>query len=355
MKIAVVLFNLGAPDSPDAVGPFLRNLFRDPAILRVPSVVRLFLATIISYRRTSEAKKIYDKIGGSSPLLAETQRQADALMTELDRTGGDTYGVFIAMRHWHPFTAEAVQQVSEFGADRIVLLPLYPQYSTTTTASSIAAWHQAARKHKLSAPTVAVCCYPHQADWIQCQADLLNSSLSQCAEDEGSMRILFSAHGLPKRIVDGGDPYPDHVVRTATAIIDLVAKQKERPLDWVVCYQSKVGPLEWIGPSTEAEIERAGRDRKSVVVAPISFVSEHSETLVELDITFRELADSCGVGGFYRVPTAGIHPGFISGLAANVASAVARDTPVDSAPGGRICGVEMSACPCSIAQTEARL
>lgn len=353
VKIAIVLFNLGAPDSLEAVGPFLRNLFSDPAILRVPRILRPLLAGWISRRRTPEAQNIYAKIGGGSPLLSETQRQAEALASRLNDRGDDSYGVFIAMRYWHPLIPETVTKVEEFAPDRIVLVPLYPQYSSTTTASSMRAWQQAAKEIGLSRPTNTVCCYPEQAEWVECQTQLLASTIAESGENLGGLRILFSAHGLPKRIVDAGDPYPDHVERTAKRIINSILHRNMGELDWVVCYQSKVGPLEWIGPSTESEIVRAGRDQKSVVIAPISFVSEHSETLVELDMTFRDLAERSGVRTFHRVPAAGVHLSFISGLVAIVDSALARETKVDSAPGGRVCAPGISDCPCPTNRAEA--
>ncbi|MDA0261234.1 MAG: ferrochelatase [Planctomycetota bacterium] len=348
MKTAVVLFNLGAPDRLESVGPFLRNLFSDPAILRVPGLFRPLLAWLIARRRAPEAKKIYAKIGGSSPLLAETKKQAEALEAYLNAEGSArSYGVFIGMRYWHPMITEAVQRVKAFQPDQVVLLPLYPQFSSTTTGSSFATWRRIAQKNALIAPTFLVCCYPDQAKWIESESELLMATLSKLDCDFSEVRILFSAHGLPKRIVDGGDPYPHQVEKTAQAIVNSISKQKAAPVDWTVCYQSKVGPLEWIGPSTESEIERAGQEHKTVVIAPISFVSEHSETLVELDMTFRALADRCGVQDYARVPTVGDHPGYICGLAEMVENALARQAVVDSAAGGGICDAQMADCPCS--------
>ena len=346
MKVAIVLFNLGAPDQPDAVAPFLRNLFNDPAILRVHSLIRPLLAALIARRRAPEAAKIYAKIGGASPLLAETRKQADALQAGLSNADPDTYGVFVAMRYWHPLIVQTVNEVAKFSPDRVVLVPLYPQFSSTTTASSIDEWNRAVAAAGLSTPTATVCCYPDEPGWIQSQADLLLSTITESARDVTSLRVLFSAHGLPKRVVDDGDPYPSHVESTARAIIDTISQQISSSLDWVVCYQSKVGPLEWIGPSAESEIERAGRDQKSVIIVPISFVSEHSETLVELDITFRTLAERSGVAGFYRVPAVGTYPSFIAGLMSMISGALARGLPLDSASGGRICSVDRTACPC---------
>ncbi len=347
MKTAVVLFNLGGPDRLDAVRPFLHNLFKDPAILRVPVLLRWFLSWLIASRRAAEAKRIYAKIGGGSPLLAETQKQAAALQTDLSDTGGGQYRVFIAMRYWHPFVADVAGEVAAYAPDQTVLLPLYPQFSTTTTASAFREWYRQAGARNLTTPTFSICCYPVQGNWIACQADLLSKTIDQSKCDLATLRILFSAHGLPRRIVEGGDPYPDHVIQTAKATIAAVSK-RYGSLDWVVCYQSRVGPLEWIGPSTESEIERAGQEGKALVVVPISFVSEHSETLVELDMDYRELARRCGVVRYHRVPAAGTHPQLIEGLATMVGSALQEATGVTSMPVGRTCDQAVAACPCRL-------
>lgn len=308
MKVAIVLFNLGGPDSPEAVQPFLFNLFNDPAIIGIPNPIRWLLAKFISSKRAPVAKEIYSHLGGSSPLLAQTIDQATAL--ERQFTTGNQVKTFVAMRYWHPLSDETVMAVKNFGADRIVLLPLYPQYSTTTTGSSIIEWQRVARKVGVTAPTSAICCYPQEVGFIDSIVDSTREAYIK-ASTNGKPRILFSAHGLPQKIVDRGDPYPDHVKMTAIAVVN---KLQTPNLDWVVCYQSRVGPLKWIGPSTDEEIDRAAKDNVPVVVVPIAFVSEHSETLVELDIEYRDLAVSLGVPAYYRVGTAYINPNFISGL-----------------------------------------
>lgn len=331
MKTAVVLFNLGGPDSLDAVQPFLKNLFSDPAIIGAPAPVRWLLARLISRRRAPVAKKIYAEIGGRSPLLPNTEAQAEALQ---DALGGDTK-VFIAMRYWHPLVEETAREVQAWRPDRITLLPLYPQFSTTTTDSSLNAWDRAAVRIGLAVPTARLCCYPDDPGFVAASARLLGKTLDLAG---GPARVLFSAHGLPKRVVARGDPYPWQVERSAKAIVDALG----RPLDWVVCYQSRVGPLEWIGPSTEAEIRRAAADKIMPVIVPLSFVSEHSETLVELDRDYRDLAETAGAPGFLRAPTVMTDPLFIGGLARLV-----RAAPVglSSGCGGRICPAEHRRCP----------
>ena len=306
-RTAVVLFNLGGPDSLDAVRPFLFNLFFDPAIIGAPLPVRWALAKYISGKRAPVARGIYDRLGGRSPLLPETETQARALEHVL----GKGFRCFIAMRYWHPFTAETVQAVKEWGADEVVLLPLYPQFSTTTTGSSFKEWHRQAKRIGLEVPTRAACCWPTERGLIAALGDLTRRGWEE-ARDFGMPRVLFSAHGLPKSVIAKGDPYQAQVEMTAAAAARATGIEG---LDWVVCYQSRVGPLEWIGPATEEELERAARDGVPVVVVPVAFVSEHSETLVELDIEYREKADHLGVPGYVRVPAPGRHPDFIAGLA----------------------------------------
>jgi protoporphyrin/coproporphyrin ferrochelatase len=307
-RIAVVLMNLGGPDSPAAVRPFLYNLFSDPAIIDLPTSVRRPLAWLIARQRSRTAAEIYSHLGGSSPLLANTEAQARALESEL----GPGYRCFIAMRYWHPLTAAALRAVKEWQPDEIVLLPLYPQFSTTTVASSLAAWHGEAQGQGLACPTRAVPAYPTEPGFIAAVAGLVDKSLAEAAAQNRPVRLLLSAHGLPLKIVRKGDPYPQQVESTATAVV--AALERSIP-DWRVCYQSRVGPLAWLGPSVEEELRAAGRDGAAVVIAPISFVSEHSETLVELDRDYRRLAEACGVRFYARVPTVVTEPHFIAGLA----------------------------------------
>lgn len=310
MRVAVVLFNLGGPGSLDEVEPFLFNLFNDPAIIRVPNPLRWLIAKIISRRRAPIAREIYTKLGGSSPILGQTYTQSSALQTALQ--GGEHHcEVFVAMRYSSPRASDVVEQVRRFRPNRIVLLPLYPQYSTTTSRSSIREWHEEARRGKLVAPTVTLCCYPDDAGFIEAYAELIRQTLESLPPNI-KYRVLFSAHGLPERVVAGGDPYQAQVERTSAAIAGMLGVEG---LDWRISYQSRVGPLKWIGPSTEDEIETAGKDGKALVVVPVAFVSEHSETLVELDIEYAELATESGVPHYLRVPAVGTHPAFIEALA----------------------------------------
>jgi ferrochelatase len=320
MRRAVVLMNLGGPDSPAAVRPFLYNLFSDRAIIRLPAPLRLPLAALIASRRAPAAHQIYARLGGASPLLANTEAQARALERQL----GDDHRCFIAMRYWHPLTAAAVSAVKQWVPDEIVLLPLYPQFSTTTTQSSFAAWEREARRQRLDAPTRRVRSYPEASGFIASLAAATREALDAASAETHPVRLLLSAHGLPERIVNGGDPYPREVAATAAALV----RALDRPnVDATVCYQSRVGPLAWIGPSVEEELQRAGRDRVGVIVVPVSFVSEHSETLVELDQEYRHLAEQIGIPSYRRVPTVGIDSRFIATLAGLVRGADADARP----------------------------
>lgn len=303
MKTAVILFNLGGPDSPDSVEPFLFNLFNDPAIIRLPNPFRWLLAKLISRKRAPQARAIYAQMGGRSPLLPETERQREALEKALASQGD--YKVFIAMRYWRPRSEEVVRQVKSFGPDKLILLPLYPHYSTTTTASSIKDWQRAAKKEGLTVPAATLCCYPLHPAFINAHVSLIRGAYDPATPP----RLLFSAHGLPKKIVDAGDPYCWQIEQTVRAIVQELAIPE---LDYAICYQSRVGPLEWVGPSAEEEIARAKEEGKPMLVIPIAFVSEHSETLVELDIEYRALA---GNVSYHRVPALGTSAAFIEALA----------------------------------------
>ena len=342
-RLAVVLFNLGGPDGPEAIEPFLRNLFSDPAILRLPGPLRWLLARLISRRRAPVARKIYGQIGGRSPILPETQAQAAALRAELG--GGERTEVFIAMRHWHPRADATARAVAAWQPDRLVLLPLYPQFSTTTTASSLAEWRQCARKAGIVAPQHVLCCYPELDGFVAAHAALLASVLAK-AEAGGELRVLFSAHGLPRKIVDSGDPYQWQVERTVEAVVRQVRHARGgRPFDFAICYQSRVGPLKWIGPPTEAEIARAAQSGLGLVVVPIAFVSEHSETLVELDLEYRELALRLGVREFVRVPALGVEGRFIAALAQAVRLVLVQPAGPACALGGkRLCPASFTGC-----------
>ncbi len=305
-KLAVVLFNLGGPDCPEAVKPFLFNLFRDQAIITAPALIRYPLAALISSTRTRAAQANYAIMGGRSPLLPETQAQSRALETELKARGHDAR-VFIVMRYWKPRARGTAREVAAFKPDEIVLLPLYPQYSSTTTASSLKDWARAWRGPGRSR---VVKSYPTAAGLVRAHAEAIRETWTAAGAPPG-LRLLFSAHGLPQKIVDAGDPYPAQIEQTAAAV---AAQLPEFP-DWKICYQSRVGPLKWLEPSTDTEIRRAGEEGRGVIVSPIAFVSEHVETLVELDHEYAALAREVGALPYLRAPTPGVRAPFIATLA----------------------------------------
>ena len=317
MKLAVVLFNLGGPDGPAAVRPFLFNLFRDPAIIRAPAVVRYPIAALISRSREKLARVNYDLMGGASPLLPETEAQARELTAALKALApADEVKVFIAMRYWKPFAAETAREVAAFRPDQIVLLPLYPQYSTTTTASSLKDWRQAYRG---SGRSRIICCYPTAGGLIEAHAEAIRDRWTTAGKPS-NIRLLFSAHGLPRKIADAGDPYRAQVEATAGAI----AAQLPELSDWRVCFQSRVGPLKWLEPATDAEIRRAGAEGRGVIVSPIAFVSEHVETLVELDHDYARLAAQVGCAPYLRAATPGVREAFIHDMAEAVIISLGR-------------------------------
>jgi protoporphyrin/coproporphyrin ferrochelatase len=311
-KVAIVLFNLGGPDNPQAIRPFLLNLFSDPAILRVPFFVRPLLARKITSARLQPATAAYQLLGGKSPLLEMTEAQATAIEAALPELDAKC---FLAMRYWHPFSLATARAVKAWQPDEIVLLPLYPQYSTSTTGSSLTAWRQATAQVGLVAPTFSICCFPTDPAFIEATLSIVQNAFEAAREALDPaipLRILFSAHGLPEAIVRAGDPYQYQIEQTVAA---LLAAWRRNDLDWKICYQSRATPQQWIAPSTDTEVTQAGRDKTAVLVVPIAFVSEHSETLVELDVDYKELAHRSGVPGYFRVPTQRLDSGFIESLA----------------------------------------
>ncbi len=344
-RLAVVLFNLGGPDGPESVRPFLFNLFNDKAIIGAPQPIRWLLAKFISTRRAPVARKIYAELGGGSPLLANTEAQADALSAALATRGiADEVRCFIAMRYWHPLTEETATAVQAWMPDRVVLLPLYPQYSTTTTGSSLDRWEKCAGPAGITAPTSGICCYPVLDGFIDSVAAGVRKALGEVSAGMRP-RVLFTAHGLPQKVIAAGDPYQGHVERTAAAVAARIAGDG---YDSTACYQSRVGPLQWITPFTDDVIREAGAAGRPVIVVPIAFVSEHSETLVELDIEYRDLARESGVPQYIRVETVSADAAFIGGLADLVAM-VADASPggamgLCSAEGGRVCPADRTGC-----------
>jgi ferrochelatase len=337
-KIAVVLFNLGGPDSAKAVRPFLKNLFSDPAIIQAPGIVRWGLARLISRTRAPSVIKNYAMMdaGGGSPIMPETEKQAAALQTALaEHLSGDEVKTFIAMRYWHPFVEDVAKDVTDWGADEVVLLPLYPQFSTTTTGSSLKEWAKTYGK-----PTKTVCCYPFEDNLISAHIEQIMAAYEQAGKPDKPV-LLMSAHGLPEKIVEAGDPYQWQCELMGGMLAARL------PADWEVigCYQSRVGPLKWIGPSTEDEIETAAKAGRHILVAPIAFVSEHIETLVELGEEYREIAEEAGAASYTRVEALGVNASFIQTLVTETLEALKMDEPIRSCAGGRLCPPGLAGCP----------
>ncbi|HJD55777.1 MAG TPA: ferrochelatase [Rickettsia endosymbiont of Pyrocoelia pectoralis] len=335
-KIAIVLFNLGGPDSLKSVKPFLFNLFYDKNIINLPNPLRYVIAKIISITRDKKSQKIYSLIGGKSPLLEETQKQKTALSENLKKSTKEDFKIFINMRYFAPQIEKTIEEIKEYNPTEIILLPLYPQFSTTTTGSSVKNFFD---NFNLNIPVKVVCCYPIEDDFIKAHVSLIKEKLL-----DKNFRILFSAHGLPEKIVKAGDPYSFQVEETVKAV---VKELNIKDLDYKITYQSKVGPVEWLKPNTEDEIEIAGKEKKDIIIVPIAFVSEHVETLVELDIEYKLIADKYKVQ-YIRIPTLGINENFINSLTNTVLRFINNDKNflVASSSSKRICPDKFKGCLC---------
>jgi ferrochelatase len=335
MRKAVILFNLGGPDKLESVEPFLFNLFNDPAIISIPSIFRYPLAKFISKKRTAVAKNIYKEIGNRSPILELTQNQAKSLENNLIEKGD--YKCFIVMRCWHPRAVDVIKKVREYNPEEIILLPLYPQYSASTSGSSINEWNELCKKENYQVKTKTICCYPTENNFITSHVSLIKKTLGTLKNK--NFKLIFSAHGLPENKIKQGDPYQWHVEETVKKIMNVLRNEN---LDHVISYQSRVGPMKWIGPSTDEVIVKYSKEKKGLVIVPVAFVSEHSETLVELDIEYKKLAEKNGCSFYKRVPALGIEENFIKGLTELVLSPSISGNFVSSI----MCPSEFVKCPC---------
>ena len=335
MKKAIILFNLGGPDCLDAVEPFLFNLFNDKAIISLPGILRYPLAKFISKRRTPIAKKIYSEMGGKSPILEETQAQAAAIQKSLEKED-DEYKCFIVMRCWHPRAIDVVEKVKAYAPDQIILLPLYPQYSNATSGSSIKEWLDVCKNEEFNVKTKIICCYPTEKDFIFSYANLIKIRIN--INNLSKTTLIFSAHGLPENKIKKGDPYQWQVEQTVN---DLVKNLSIKNLNYILSYQSRVGPLKWIGPSTEKVIKEEAKKNKILIVVPVAFVSEHSETLVELDIEYKKLAVENGSEDYMRVPAVTVNQDFINSLKTSILSTTNNNRFTSSIE----CPVKFKKCP----------
>jgi protoporphyrin/coproporphyrin ferrochelatase len=340
MRKAVILFNLGGPDKLESVEPFLFNLFNDPAILNLPSFIRYPLAKIISNRRAPTAKKIYQELGGSSPILKLTINQSNELEKKLNHTDANNdYKCFIVMRCWHPRAEKVIKDVRAYCPNEVILLPLYPQYSAATSGSSIKEWHDVCKKNDYKIKTSTICCYPTNNLFIKSHVEEIKKKINNL----NNYKLIFSAHGLPEKNIKKGDPYQWQVEQS---VKNIVKSLNTKDLDWILSYQSRVGPLKWIGPSTEEVIIKNSKIQKKIVLVPIAFVSEHSETLVELDIEYKELAVKNGCVAYIRVPALGTNVDFINSLSSLVINKDANKFSENLYPPKNQCPNQFTKCPC---------
>ncbi|MBC1237182.1 ferrochelatase [Nostoc linckia z18] len=320
-RVGVLLLNLGGPDKLEDVGPFLYNLFSDPEIIRLPfRWLQKPLAWFIATRRTRTSQENYKQIGGGSPLRRITEAQGEALKEQLSYLGQQA-NIYVGMRYWHPYTEEAIAQLTQDNVEQLVILPLYPQFSISTSGSSFRLleklWQQDPKLQRIDYTVIPS--WYKQSSYLQVMAELIAQELEQFP-NPNDVHIFFSAHGVPKSYVEeAGDPYQQEIEECTALIMETL----NRPNAHTLAYQSRVGPVEWLQPYTEDALkELAAQGVKDLVVVPISFVSEHIETLQEIDIEYREVAEEAGIHNFRRVPAPNTHPVFINALAELVIDAL---------------------------------
>lgn len=320
-RVGVLLLNLGGPDNLEDVRPFLFNLFADPEIIRLPfSWLQKPLAWLISTMRAKKSQENYRQIGGGSPLRHITEAQAQALQEKLKQQGQEA-NIYVGMRYWHPFTQEALAYVKRDGIEQLVILPLYPQFSISTSGSSFRLleqlWQNDAKLNQIEYTVIPS--WYQEPGYLQAMADLIDMEL-QRFDDPDAVHIFFSAHGVPSSYVtEAGDPYQQEIEHCTALIMQTL----NRPNSHTLAYQSRVGPVEWLQPYTEDALQELGNQGvKNLLVVPISFVSEHIETLQEIDIEYREIAEEAGIDNFQRVPALNTHPVFIESLATLVVDAL---------------------------------
>lgn len=337
-KTAVILFNLGGPGSLNEVEAFLFNLFYDKAIINLPNPIRWILAKLISVKRTKIAQEIYSQIGGKSPILEETIKQAQTLGAALQNKN---IKIFISMRYSFPNSKEVANQIKKYNPKNIIFLPLYPQFSTTTTGSSMEDMKKALEEIDFKGNISKICCYHSDENFIDAHLENIKQTLKRLVSK--NYRILFSAHSLPEKIIKQGDPYQWQIGQTVAKIVN---KLSIKNLDYKITYQSKVTPVKWLEPNTEEEIRIASKEKKSIVIVPIAFVSEHSETLVELDIEYAKIAAENSIE-YLRVPALGASKKFIHSLAEIIKSRLFdKKNIVTSDKKSRICPGSFNKCIC---------
>jgi len=322
-KVGILFLNLGGPEKLDEVEDFLFNLFNDPDIIRLPNVLQplqSFIARRIASSRAPGSREAYESIGGGSPIVDLTVDQGDKLQQELAQRGLNTK-IYIGMRYWFPFTEEAVDEILKDGINRLVIIPLYPQYSISTSGSSLRllndmikadpdTWDPRKLDH-----TVVPDWFDHPG-YVETQAKLIKEQLEEFKGRPEDVKVMFSAHGVPVSYVEAGDPYKGQIERCTELIMQKVNEGSPDQFDSTLCFQSRVGPVKWLEPYTDVMLTRLGEEGlKNIVVVPLSFVSDHVETLEELDQEYREVAEEAGITNFKRVPALNSEPGFITALA----------------------------------------
>lgn len=320
-RVGIVLFQLGGPDTLEAIEPFLYNLFCDPDIIDFPfaRIGRKPLAKLISTTRARKVQHHYSTIGGGSPIRRHTEQQARALQTELSNQGVDAR-CFVAMRYWHPFTSEAIEQVRRAECDALVLLPLYPQYSSTTTGSSLNEWR------RLFCDDIPVHCvesFYRSKLYLDSVIERVNTALSRFPA-QNSPEIIFSAHSIPLSVVEKGDPYQQQIEET----VRLLTRRARWPNHHRLCYQSKVGASRWLQPSLHQTLRQLSAEQvREVCIVPIAFVSDHVETLGEIDHEARHFAQRLGFTQFEMSSGLNDSPKFIQALGQIVQDALAQAVP----------------------------
>jgi protoporphyrin/coproporphyrin ferrochelatase len=315
VKRGVLLFNLGGPETLDDVRPFLYNLFSDPEIIRIKSdLLRKMLAWLIASVRQGKSRDLYRQIGGGSPLRRITEDQAAAL-SEVLRSRWMAANVYVGMRCWNPSIDAAVDQILKDQITHLVLLPLFPQFSVTTTGSCLKYFRSLDRKFGLAAriQISTVESWFEEPLYVEAMADLVREGLRAFSGTEGEkINLLYSAHSIPARYIDAGDPYLDQTRKS----VELINSRLENKHPSVLAFQSKVGPVKWLSPATKDALVALGREGSArVLTVPVSFVSDHIETLQEIDIQYRDLAAQSGIKEFRRAASPNLYPKFINALA----------------------------------------
>jgi len=322
-RVGVLLLNLGGPGQLKKVGPFLYNLFSDPEIIRLPfRWMQKPLAWFIATRRTQTSQANYKQIGGGSPLRRITEAQGEALKEQLAALGQQA-NIYVGMRYWHPYTEEAIALLTQDDIESLVILPLYPQFSISTSGSSFRLleklWQENPKLQRLEYTVIPS--WYKELGYLQAMAQLITQELTQFPNPD-AVHIFFSAHGVPKSYVEeAGDPYQQEIEECTALIMQTL----NRPNPHTLAYQSRVGPVEWLQPYTEDALKSLGAEGvKDLVVVPISFVSEHIETLQEIDIEYRHVAEESGIQNFRRAAAPNTHPLFIQALADLVIDSLAK-------------------------------